>query len=407
MASLTPNQVPTLFRDEAYKAFITELPTQADELDSQGWFDLFPERTINGISYYETQVFGSEVQDGGRNPSEPIQLGTMGQGYMYQTAVRSEHNESRTIADEYLSSVLKLGDFAAEQGAIMARNYYSSYARYFSYLLSFGGIVPSLLDDDGNGVAGIRPRSRIYAHYLKGEAGAIIGELTASDAADPDGKGWFTYIGNEHVRKNGDTTSNAFTGKTLGYFNAGGLGGGNLRLTADNLEQALLHMENNLPYGPDRVFYAAPLPDTLIVSGNLRSTAAQIIEINVYRQQTPNNDNNIMYKGTKVFKIQNIIVNRYLPDNCWYVCAKGTGVNLVKRKESPMSEGSEGPVKGSIVQVYYDMKAKVWARDFLCFWSHMFNADMDICWYAGSTPTAYASGRPTAPTAASLQDWAA
>ncbi len=405
MASVNPSDVPTIYRDEAYKAFMTELPTQGQELADQGFFDLFPEKTIDGYSYYETHVFGSETVDGGRNPGEAMRLRTMGQGYLYATAVRAEFSESVTIVDEYLQTVVKLGDFAAKQGAINARNYASSKARYFTFLLSMGGIVPATLAATGNGAPGQRPRSRIFAQYLKGQAGAILAELPQNDAADPDGLGWFAFKGNEHIRKNGDTTSNSFTGKSEGYYNAGGKGGGNLRFSEQNLTAACLHMENDVSFGPDRVYYAAPMIDTCIVSGNLRAEAAAIFSANEYRLNTPNNDKNLQNKNSGVFKIQNVIVDRYLPDNCWYLGTKGYGVHLVKKSGKAMTGGAQGPIDSSIDDVWYEKTTKTWVNDFLVFWSHMFDSNMDICWFAGSTPTAIANGVPTAPTTASLQDW--
>lgn len=399
--SLTPNSVETIFRDEAYKAFLTELPIQAQELDEQGFYDIFPIKEIEGYSYFETNVFGSYTEDVARNPAEPLNLGTMGQGYAYHTAIRAEFNERRSIPDEYLQSVLKLGDYATEQGALMARNYYQTLARYFTSLFSYGAIAPATLAAQSNGAPGRHPMSRLFAHYLKGEAGAIIAEIPRTDAADPDGKAWFAYQGNEHVRANGDTSA-SYAGKTLGFFNAGNQTGSNMSLNESNLENVLLHIENDLPWGADRVFYSAAMPDTLMVSGNLRSIAAQIVNLNEYLRNTPNNNKNVMYKQSGVFKIKNIIVNRFLPDNCWYVGARGKGVKMIKKK-NPKSEGSDGPVSGSKVDIWYDQNAKIWVRDLLCYWSHMFDADMDIVWYAGSSPTSLSSGKPVAPS--SLQNW--
>jgi hypothetical protein len=404
---LTPNQVETIYRDEAYKAFLTELPTQAEELESQGFYDLFKERKINGYSYFETNVFGSYTDNTARNPAEPINLGTMGQGYAYATAIRSEFSERRTIADEYLQSTLKLGDYAATQGAIMAENYYQGYARYWSMLLALGGISATTLAGAGNGAPGRHPIQRIFNHALKGEAGAIIAEVPNVDYGDPDGKPWFTFNGNNHVRSNGDTIAD-YAGKTLGFFNAGSSAstGANMFLNESNLANAILHMENDLPWGPNRLFYSAAVPDTLIVSGNLRSVAAQILNLNEYRMDTPNNNKNVMYKQSGVFKVKNLIVNRFLPDNCWYLAAKGKGVNLVRQKGGSRSQGNAGPVEGSYVDVWFDMNTKAWVRDILCYWSHMFDSNMDICWYAGSTPTSLDSSyNPVAPTTASLTNW--
>lgn len=407
MPSLTPNQIETIYRDESYEAFLTTLPQQSDELESQGFYELFPEKKMRAYSYFKTHVFGSYNEESARNPGEPAPLGTMGQGYAYHTALRSEFSESRTIAAEYLESVLKLGDYAQEQGHLAARNFAQSYATYHTHLLSYGAIVPATLNATGNGSAGQHPRSRIFAHYLKGDGGAIIAEIPTTDAADPDGKAWFAYAGNEHVRAGANAdTSASYAGKTLGFFNAGNRAGGNMPLTESNIENALLHMENDLPWGPDRKFYAAPLPDTLIVSGNLRSTAAQIVDLNEYRLNTPNNDKNVLFRQSKVFGIKNIIVNRFLPDNCWFLAAKGYGVNCMKKEGKPGVVGVDGPVNGTITNIYIDMKTQTWVQDFFGFWSHMFNADMDVTWFAGSAPTTLDSNnRPVAPTVASLANW--
>jgi hypothetical protein len=179
-------------------------------------------------------------------------------------------------------------------------------------------------------------------------------------------------------------------------------------LNESNLSNAILHMENDLPYGPNRMFYSAAVPDTLIVSGNLRAVAAEIIDLNEYLRNTPNNNKNVMYKQSGVFKLKNIIVNRFLPDNCWYLAAKKKGVSLVRQKDGSRSQGQPGPVKGSYLDIWFDMNTKTWARDLLCYWSHMFDSNMDICWYAGSTPTALSSSNsynPTAPATADLQNW--
>lgn len=405
MPTLTPNQVETIYRDESYEAFLTELPRQSEELESQGFFQCFGDTVkTDAYSTFKTHVFGSYDGEAGRNPGEALNPGTMGQGYNYWTAIRSEFNEVRSIAAEYLESTLKLGDYAAVQGGLQAKNYFQSNAEYWTFLLSLGGIVPATLAATGNGSAGRRPRSRIFAHYLKGMQGAIIPEIPVGDQADPDGKAWFAFAGNEHIRANGDTSA-SFAGKTLGYFNAGNRAGTNMPLTESNLENVLLHMENDIPFGPDRIFYSAKLPDTLIVSGNLRSIAEQIVNLNEYRLNTPNNDKNVMYTQSKVFGIRSIVVNRFLPDNCWYLCAKGTGVNKVMKNGRPGPVGVDGPVDGTVSNIYVDQPTQTYVRQFFGYWSHQFNSDMDICWYAGSTPTAIASGRPTAPTVASLANW--
>lgn len=403
---LSTNEIPTIFRDEAYEAFLTELPQQSEELEKSGFYDIFDSTDIDVYSTFKTHIYGSYNAQSGRNPGEPMPPGTMGQGYNYFTAIRAEHSEIRSIPGEYLVSTIKLKDYAQTQGAIMAQNYVQKMAEYYTALFSYGGIAPATLAALDNGSPGQRPLWRIFAHYLKGELGAVISNIPVSDAADPDGKGWFAFQGNEHARSNGDTTSASFTGKTLGYFNAGNRTGANMRLTADNLEQLLLHMENDLPYGPDRKFYAAKSPDTLLVSGNLRSIASQIVDLNEYRLNSANNDKNPMWKQSKVFGIKNVIVNRFLPDNCWYVGAQKKGVKMVGKKGDLGIIGFDGPAKSTVCSVWQDMGTQTWMRSFLGFFSHWFDENMDICWAAGSTPTAVGStNMPTAPTNASLQDW--
>lgn len=409
MPTLSPNQVETIYRDESYEAFLTSLPQQSAELESQGFFDLFPVKEMSAYSTFRTHVYGSYTEQSARNPGEPLAPGTMAQGYNYWTAIRAEFSEVRTIAAEYLESVIKLGDYAQLQGTIQAKNYAQSFATYLTDLLAYGGVAPSTLTDTGNGSPGLRPRSRIFAQYLKGENGAIIAEIPKTDAADPDTKRWFARVGDEHIRANGDTSA-SYEGKTLGFFNAGSsVTGGNMILSESNLQGVLLHMENDLPWGPDRKFYAPPMPDTLIVSGNLRSTAAQIVDLNEYRLNTPNNDKNVMFRQSKVFGIKKIIVNRFLPDNCWYIATSGYGVNLVYKTGKPGPVGVDGPVRGSVSNIYIDMNSQTWVRQFFAYWTHWFDENMDMTWYAGSTPTALGSAatgfRPTAPATADLVDW--
>lgn len=406
MATLSPNQVETIYRDESYEAFLTTLPQQSQELEDQGFFDLFPVKEIDPYSTFRTHTYGSYTEEAARNPGEPLAPGTMAQGYNYWTAVRAEFAEVRTIPAEYLESVIKLGDYAAVQGEIQAKNYAQSFATYLTGLLSYGGITPATLAATGNGAPGLRPRSRIYAHYLKGEIGAIISEIPKTDAADPDGLAWFTFKGNEHIRANGDTSAATFQNKTLGYFNAGNRAGGNMPLSEGNMEQAILHVENDIPFQADRKFYSAPILDTLIVSGNLRSLAAQIVDLNEYRLASNSNDKNVLFRQSKVFGIKNIIVDRFLPDNCWYLAAKGYGVNLVYKKGKPGPVGFDGPVRGSVANVYIDMNSQTWVRQFFAYWSHWFDESMDMVWYAGSTPTSLSStNQPVAPTTASLSNW--
>lgn len=410
MPSLTSNQVETIYRDESYEAFQTGLAQQSDELEKQGFFSLFPTKEVSTYSTFKTHVFASYNEESARNPGEPLSLGTMGQGYAYPTAIRAEFSESRTIPTEYLDTVLKLGDYANEQGEIQGRNYAQAYASYLTHLFSHGGIAAATLAAVGNGSAGQHPRARIFNHALKGEQGAVIAEIPNVDYADPDTKPWFAFKGNEHIRAGANAdTSASYAGKTLGFFNAGSSGAAatNMILSEANLEAAILHMENDVPWGPDRKFYAAPRMNTLVCSGNLRSTAAQIIELNEFRQNTPNNDKNVMFKSNKVFAIDTIIVNRFLPDNCWYIGAKGQGCRITRYKGMPLLGATEGPVKGTYVHIWQDMKTKIWVRDFLAYWSHWFDSALDIAWFAGSTPTALDSNNhPAGPTTASLVNWA-
>lgn len=405
-STLSPNQVETVYRDESYEAFLTKLPQQSEELSSQGYYDFFPVEEMKAYSSFRTHVYGSYTQESARNPGEPLPPGTMAQGYNYWTAIRSEFSEVRTIPAEYLESVLKLGDYAAVQGEIQAKNYAQSYATYWTDLLGYGGIIPATLTATGVGVPGQRPRSRIYAHYLKGETGAVIAEIPKTDAADPDGRPWFARTNATHIRSNGDTSA-SYAGKTLNFFNAGSsVSGGNMVLSEQNMEAALLHMENDVPWGPDRKFYAAPMLDTLIVSGNLRSIASQIVDLNEYRMNTPDNDKNVMFRQSKIFGVKNIVVNRFLPDNCWYLAAKGEGVNMVYKSGKPGPVGIDGPVRGSVSNIYIDMNSQTWVRQFFCYFTHWFNENMDMTWFAGSTPTSLDSNnRPVAPTAVSLVNW--
>jgi hypothetical protein len=174
-----------------------------------------------------------------------------------------------------------------------------------------------------------------------------------------------------------------------------------MALNEYNLNKVLLHMENDLPWGPDRKMYSAVLPDTLVISGNLRAIASEIVDLNEYRMATGNNDKNTMWRGSKIFGIKNIIVNRFLPDNCWLVCAKGHGVKTIYRADNQYGTvGVEGPVKGTESNIFIDMNRKTWIRQFFGYWSHMFDVEMDICWYAGSLPTTLnaTTQLPVAPT---------
>lgn len=415
MPSLGTNEIPTIYRNESYEAFLEELPQQSKELEDQGFYDLFPVKEIAEYSTFKTHVYGSFNQESARNPGEPLPPGQMAQGYNYWTAIRAEFTEVRTIHAEYLASVMKFEDYAREQGRIQAANFAQAKATYFTDLLGYGGVAAATLLAVGNGTAGQRPRARIFNHALKGEGGAIIAQIPNIDAAIPDTASnvalpWFTFAGNEHALANGDTSA-SYAGKTLGFFNAGNSNGANMALNENNLSNALLHIENDLPWGPDRKFYAAPVIDTLIVSGNLRVVAAELIDLNEFRLNTPNNDKNTVYKQSKVFGINKIIVNRFLPDNCWYLTASGHGVKCVYSSAdvAKLGGGAEGPIKSTLVDVFFDKNSRTWVRQFLAYWSHWFDENAITCWYAGSTPTAITSGtnRPTAPTAASLaQTWA-
>jgi len=404
MATLTPNQVETIFRDENYEAFLAELPRQCVDLSDQGYFDLFGEKEIEPYSTFRTHVYGSYNETSARNPGEPLPPGTMAQGYNYHTAIRAEFTEVRTIPAEYLESVMKLGDYAAVQGEIQAQNYMQAWATYWTQVLSFGAITPATLTATGNGSAGMHPRTRIFNQAIKGEQGAVIAQIPNVDTGSPDGKAWFTFMGNEHVQSNGDTSA-SYAGKTLGFFNAGSTTGTNMRLTEQNVTNALLHIENDLPWGPDRVFYSAPLIDTIVVSGNLRSTAMEIFDLNEYRMNTPNNDKNVQFRQSKVFGVKNVICNRFLPDNCWYLCAKGKGLSKVFKKGKPGPVGFDGPVRSSVANVFIDQNSQTWVRQFLAYWSHWFDESMWQTWYAGSTPTSISGGQPVAPTVGSLTDW--
>lgn len=405
MPTLSPNQVETIFRDENYEAFMSELPLQCEDLEEQGFYDLFPEKKIKAYSTFKTNVLGSYDGEAGRNPGEALNPGTMQQGYAYYTAIRSEFNEVRSIPAEYLASTLKLGDYAAEQGSIMARNYAQSYAEYWTYVFSQGAIPAATLLATGVGAPGRRPRSRLYNHAIKGDQGAIIAEVPNTDAADPDGATWFAAT---HTRSNGDTSA-SYAGKSLGFFNLGSsVTNSNLVLSEQNLENVLLHMENDLPWTADRVFRSARTPDTLIVSGNLRSLATQILDLNEYRMGSANNDKNVLYKQSKVFGIKNLIVNRFLPDNCWYVGAKGHGCSVVKKDGGFDMAGTKGPIDDTWSNIYIDMGRQTWIRQFFGFWSHWFDDSMDMSWYAGSTSrTLDSNNHPAAVTAASLVNWAA
>lgn len=405
MPTLAPNQVPTIYRDENYEAFLSELPLQCEDLQEQGFYDLFPEKKIKSYSSFRDNVIGSYDGEAGRNPGEMLNPGTMQQGYRYSTAIRSEFNEVRSIPAEYLSSALKLGDYAQEQGAIMARNYAQSYAEYWTYLFSYGAIAAATLLATGVGTPGRRPRSRLFNHAIKGDQGAVIAEVPNTDAADPDGSTWFSVT---HTRSNGDTSA-SYAGKTLGFFNLGSsVTNANMAFTSNNIEQVLLHMENDLPWTAERIFRSARTPDTCLFSGNLRSEAMKIFDLNEYVMGTPNNDKNVMFKQSKVFGIKNLICNRFLPDNCWYIGAKGHGCAVVKKEGGFDLSGTKGPIDDTWSNIYVDQGRQTWIRQFFGFWSHWFDDSMDISWHAGSTSrTLDSSNHPAAVTASSLVNWGA
>lgn len=403
MPTITPDQVETIFRDESYEAFLTALKPQADELGD--FYNLFGEDTIRGYSDFKTNVYHSFATETARNPGEALAPMTNAQGYNYWTAIRAEYNNEATIAAEYLASVLKLGDYAETQGKMMAENYKTTYALYFTALLSYGAIAPATLAAINPGPAGMHVRARIFAQYLKGAQGAIIAEIPKTDAADPDGSAWFSAT---HTRANGDTSA-SFQGNSIGYFNLGSQGTqSNLILSPGNLESALLHMENDVPFTADRIFRQVNMPETLWCSGALRSVASQIVEINEFRPGTPNNDKNPVYTGTKLFGIKNIVVNRFLPANCWGVCSKGAGVKVIRKKDGDYGiSGKEGPVPHSYTNMYVDQRNQIYAYQMLAYWSHMFDDSMDMTWYAGSLPRTLAAttNLPVAPATADLVNW--
>jgi hypothetical protein len=396
MPTLSPDQVETIFRDDNYEAFLTRLKPQSDELDS--FLSLLEVEEIRGYSYYNTNVYASYASETARNPGEPLAPQTNAQGYNYWTAIRSEVALEASIPAEYLSSALKLGDYGARQGAWMAETFKLSYAQYWTDLLAYGAVPAATLLATGVGAAGLRPRTRMYNHSLKGAKGAIISEIPNTDAADPDGSTWFSAT---HTRANGDTSA-SFQGKTLGYFNLGSsVTNAAMLLSASNLNNTLLHMENDLPFLADRKMRVLPRPTKLVVSGNLRVTASEIIEINVYQLNTPNNNKNVLFKGSQIHGIKDIIVNRLLPSSCWYVAAdNGDGVKRVCKKEGDYGiSGKEGPIKDTYTNMYIDQRNQIYDFQFFAFWSHIFDEAMDICWYAGSTPTTLdSSNRPAAPT---------
>lgn len=406
MPTLSADRVPTIYRDEYYKAVLSELPLQANELEEQGYYDCFGSDEISTFSTMFTHVYHNNPGETARNPGEELVARQMGQGYNYYTVMRSESTEVVSIEEEYLGSVVKLGDYAALQGRMTAENYHQQYASYWSDLVAYGAIAPATLDDYPDNQAGQHKHVRMYNHYLKGSPGPVIANITNTDAADPDGKAWFTYYGNEHVRANGDTSA-SYAGKTLGFFNAGSSSGTNMFLTEANVRDACLHAENDLPWGADRIFRAAPLYDTLIVSGNLRIQGEEILNLNEYRLNTPHNDKNTVYRESKCFALKNLIVNRFWPDNCWVMCASGRGVKKVRYKGEFLTGGVPGPVPSSKFCIFNDLNKHVWIQQFFAFWSFWMQPDMDIAWYAGSLPTTLDSttGRPVAPTTASLTNW--
>lgn len=407
MPSVTSNQVPALYRDDNFEAYATQIAQENVELEQQGFFDLFGERELESYSAYKTHLYSSYTQESARNPGEPLAPGTNAQGYNYYTAMRVEWGEMRSIHAEYLSSVLKLKDYAKEQGQVQAMNHMQAWATYWTQLFSYGAIATATLAATGNGTPGQHPRSRIFAHWLKGEPGSILAELPKTDAADPDGLPWFSPVGTPHIRANGDTSA-SYAGRTLGFFNMGSsVSGGNMFLTEQNLSAVLLHMENDLPWLADRKLYLAPPADTLVVSGNLKAAGKEIIDVNEYRMNSSTNDKNILFKQAKVYELKNVIVNRYLPDNCWYVGAKGRGLHKVFPKNIPGIVGFEGPARGTYSNIYVDMSTQTWIAQFYAYWTHWFDEFMDICWYAGSTPiTLDSTNQPSAPATSSLVNWA-
>ena len=112
-----------------------------------------------------------------------------------------------------------------------------------------------------------------------------------------------------------------------------------------------------------------------------------------------------MHETANVFKINKVIVNRFLPDNCWYLVASGYCPKIIYRTSNPLNDSVEGPTRGTYTCVFSDLNTHIWIRQFFSFWSHQFDSNMDLCCYAGSTPTAISAGRPVAPTTASLADW--
>lgn len=401
--TLTDNQIQTIYRDESYEAFLSTYPTAAKELEDNGFFGLFKEKKISGASRIRTNLYGSYNPISARNPGEPLTPGDMAQGYNYWTAIRAEFTNIMSIPVEMLTSAIKLGDYAQTIGASQAINFAQSRADYFTSLLAFGGVASSVLED----YAGTKQRPTIYNHKVKGgAAGMVIAEIPNQWVAGSDNKPWFCYKGNEHVRANGDTIA-SFAGKSLGYFNAGNRNGGNMPLTENNVREALLHMENNVPFTADRILRQASMINTLVCSGNLRVAAAEAFQINEYRPGTPNNDKNPIWKGSGVFNLDRLIVNRLLPDNCWYLCAAGEGVNSIVTDYPILGDVPKGPIDNTYVDVFQNRDNKTWIRQFFAFWSHEFNEEADICWFAGSTPTAVSSGRPTAPSASDSNygDW--
>src|SRR3990172_9405577 len=112
MPTLSPNQIQTIYRDESYEAFLTNLPLQCKDLKESGFYDLFPVDEIAGISDFKTHGFGSYNEESARNPGEPLVPCTMGQGYTYFTAIRTEFSEIRSIPAEYLDAAFKLKPYA-------------------------------------------------------------------------------------------------------------------------------------------------------------------------------------------------------------------------------------------------------------------------------------------------------
>jgi len=400
--TLSDNQVQTIYRDESYEAFLCTLPTASKELEENGFNALFPEKKITGASRIRNNLYGSYAPESARNPGEALTPMTMAQGYTYWTAIRAEFTSIASEPIEMMTSAIKLPDYAATIGETQAKAYAQARADYFTALLAYGGVASATLDD----FAGTKQRPTIYNHAVKGQPGMIIAEIPNQWVAGSDALPWFARYDAPHARANGDTIA-SFAGKSLGYFNCGSRAGANMRLTEANVRESLLHMENDVPWTADRILRQASMIDTLICSGNLRVAASEAFQINEYRPGTSNNDKNPVWKGSGIFNLNKLIVNRLLPDNCWYLCASGEGVNSIATDYNILGDTPKGPVDGTYVDVFQNRDNKTWIRQFFAYWSHEFNEEADICWFAGSTPLTISSttGRPTPPVITDLADW--